>query len=207
MTTHQLRTRYVSRYKLVSHGRWAERHGKNATLSAIRLGDGQGGASSDSCSLELNDNDGRLRLPQPGGKVSVRLEGVKVFTGVVDSAKFSGSRASGRVINVSAKGFDIAGRAKEPQLVHQDDGTVGDFLKKLGEKAGFKTKIDPALANIASDYFVADGESFLHMGEKLARELGGTFKLRGEEAVLARMGKTSVCQRLPGCSRRAAAAT
>ena len=147
------------------------------------------GASSDSCSLTLDDAGGQIKLPQPGGKVVVRLNGVQVFSGVIDSVKSSGNRSGGRSLSVSAKGFDVKGKAKQPQRLHQDEGTVGDFLKKLGQKAGFEMKIDPALANIARDYIAADGESLLHIGEKLARELGATFKLRGPMAVLAKHGQ------------------
>ncbi|WP_298981599.1 contractile injection system protein, VgrG/Pvc8 family [uncultured Roseibium sp.] len=156
-------------------------------LQSITVTD-QAGSSSDSCSLVLNDSGGRLRLPQPGGAVSVSLDGVNVFTGIIDSVKSSGSRGSGRMLSVSAKGFDVAGKAKEPVQLHQDDGSVGDFLTKVAKKAGFNMKVDPALANIVRDYIASDGESFLHTGERLARELGGTFKLRGTEAVLAKHG-------------------
>lgn len=156
-------------------------------LESITVTD-KAGASSDSCSLKLDDTGGRIRLPQTGGSVLVRLGGVKVFAGIIDSVRSSGSRSSGRSLSVSAKGFDVSGKAKEPQRVHQDGGTVGDFLKTLAEKAGFDMKIDPALEKIARDYIAADAESFLHIGEKLARELGATFKLRENMAVLAKHG-------------------
>ncbi|KZM49927.1 late control D family protein, partial [Labrenzia sp. OB1] len=144
--------------------------------------------SSDSCSLRMDDTGGAIRLPQPGGSVLVRLNGVQVFAGIIDSVKSSGSRSSGRSLSVSAKGFDVSGKAKEPQRIHQDEGTVGGFLKTVAKKAGFDMKIDPALGNIVRDYIAADGESLLHLGEKLARELGGTFKLRENIAVLAKHG-------------------
>lgn len=156
-------------------------------LESITVTD-KAGVSSDSCSLRLDDTGGQIRLPQPGGSVVVRLDGVQVFAGIIDSVKSSGSRSSGRSLSVSAKGFDVNGKAKEPQRVHQDEGTVGDFLKTVAKKAGFDMKIDPALANIARDYIAADAESLLHVGEKLARELGGTFKLRENMAVLAKHG-------------------
>eukprot|EP00903_Cladosiphon_okamuranus_P001614 g1612.t1 len=140
------------------------------------------------CSLALDDAGGKIRLPQPGASVAVRLQGVQVFKGIIDSVKSAGSRSSGRTLSVSAKGFDVAGKAKEPQRFHQDNGTVKGFLQKAAKNAGFNIKVDPALASIARDYIAANGESFLHVGEKFARELGATFKLRGTEAVLAKHG-------------------
>ncbi|WP_306147261.1 MULTISPECIES: phage late control D family protein [unclassified Roseibium] len=156
-------------------------------LMSITVSD-KAGSASDSCRLVFDDTDGQIRLPQPGSALKVLLNRVPVFDGITDSVKASGNRGSGRSLSVSAKGFDTRGKAKEPQQLHQDDGTVGDFLTKLARKAGFTPTIDPDLGNIFRDYLVADGESFLHMGEKLARELGGTFKLRGTEAVLTKMG-------------------
>lgn len=161
--------------------------GMRPYLQSIRVTD-KAGSASDSCSLTFDDTAGQIRLPQPGSSVAVSLNGVPVFRGVSEVPKSRGGRGAGRTLQVSAKGFDVRGKAKEPQLMHQDDGSIGDFLKKLGEKAGFNTDVDPALRNIMRDYIVADGESFLYMGEKLARELGGTFKLRGKDAVLTKLG-------------------
>ncbi|KZM41824.1 late control D family protein, partial [Labrenzia sp. OB1] len=74
-------------------------------LETITVTD-KAGASSDSCSLRMDDTGGAIRLPQPGGSVLVRLNGVQVFAGIIDSVKSSGSRSSGRSLSVSAKGFD-----------------------------------------------------------------------------------------------------
>ncbi|MEO0980730.1 MAG: late control D family protein, partial [Pseudomonadota bacterium] len=156
-------------------------------LQTIRVLD-KAGASSDSCSLSLDDTRGQIKLPQPGQTLAVSLQGVAVFSGVIESVKSSGSRSAGRTLSVSAKGFDVRGKAKEPQRFHQDDGTVGDFLKTAAKTAGFDLKIDDELANIARDYIAADGESLLHLGEKIARELGATFKLQEPLAVLAKHG-------------------
>jgi len=166
-------------------------------LESITVTD-KAGASSDSCSLKLDDTGGKIRLPQPGGSVMVRLDGVQVFTGIIDSVNSSGSRSSGRSLSVSAKGFDVNGKAKEPQRIHQDEGTVGDFLKTLARKAGFDMKIDPALGSVVRDYIAADSESLLHIGEKLARELGATFKLRDTMAVLAKHGTDFGLPRIMG---------
>jgi phage protein D len=91
-------------------------------------------------------------------------------------------------MRVAAKGFDSRGKIKQPMQIHQDDGTIGDFLKKLGSKAGLDVKVDPAFASIARTYLAADGESFLHVGQRLARELSATFKIRNTQAVFAKRG-------------------
>lgn len=141
------------------------------------------GSSSDSCSLKLDDTDGKLAFPAEGSEVSVYLMGVPVFEGVVDDTKSSGSRGGGRILTVNAKGFDTRGKAKEGQDFHKDDATLGDFLKESASKAGYSISVDPSLASKQRPYWSADGESFLGVGERLAREFNATFKIRGTQAV------------------------
>ena len=149
----------------------------------------QAGTASDSCTLDVDDAHGQVRLPSGGQKIQVLLNRVLAFEGVVDSVTSSGGRSEGRKLVVSAKGFDTAGDAKKVQGFHLDDATLGEFLEAAGAEAGFSVAVDPALAGIARDYWSAEFESFLSLGERLARQFGGTFKLRGDKAVLARRGE------------------
>lgn len=148
------------------------------------------GSVSDTCSLTFDDRDGQALLPRDGARVSVYLEGVLVFDGTVDSTRSSGSRGSGRTLKVSAKGFDSRGKVKQPQNFHKDDATLKEYLEDAAKQAGLSdVRIDPELADITRDYWAADGESFLHIGERLAREHHATFKIRGKSAVLVKRGK------------------
>lgn len=87
-------------------------------------------------------------------------------------------------------------RQKEPQALHKDDCTLEEFLGEVADNAGFSLTIDPELGATLRDYWAADSESFLHVGQKLAREMNATFKLRGDKAVFAKRGKDI----LPGIS-------
>ncbi|WP_197082559.1 late control D family protein [Rhizobium sp. LC145] len=148
------------------------------------------GSASDTCSLEFDDSNGQIKMPAEGVSVQVFLQGVSAFTGKVDSVRSRGARGSGRTLSVGAKGFDAKGKAKEPQSHHMDDATLQQFLDKAAKNAGLKgITIDPDFASISRDYWSAGSESFLHLGQKLARELGGTFKIRGDQAVLAKRGQ------------------
>jgi phage protein D len=161
--------------------------GMRPFLTGITVSD-KDGTASDTCSLDFDDSGGQLKLPKDGAKVQVYLQGVAVFSGTVDSVRSSGSRGSGRTLKVTAKGFDAKGKAKEPQSHHMDDATLREFMDKAAAKAGLSMVIDPAFAEIKRNYWSADAASFLHMGQKLARELGATFKIRGDKAVLAKRG-------------------
>ena len=154
------------------------------------------GTHSDTASLEIDDTDGRIVLPRIGAPVIVALgwegEGVRVvFTGTVDEVKSSGSRGSGRTLSISAKGMDTTKKPKEGQQRHFDETTVEDILKEAGQTAGVtEIDIDPSLAPITRKYFEMRDESFIHMGERLAREIGGNFRVSGTRAIMSKRGGT-----------------
>jgi len=157
-------------------------------LISITVAD-KDGTVSDTCQLVFDDAGGQIKLPQPGSSVVVYLQGVKVFEGKTDVPRFSLNRGGGRTLSVSAKGFDAKGKVKEPQSFHLDDASLQDYLDKAAQTAGISSvKIDPAFEGIQRDYWSADADSFLHIGQRLARELHGTFKIRGDKAVLAKRG-------------------
>jgi phage protein D len=152
------------------------------------------GTHSDTASLEIDDTDGCIILPQIGAPVIVALgwegEGVRVvFTGTVDEVRSSGSRGSGRSLSITAKGMDTTGKPKEGQQRHFDDSTVEDILSEAGKSGGVTTvEVDPSLASITRKYFEMRDESFIHMGERLAREIGGNFRVQGNKAIMSKRG-------------------
>lgn len=150
------------------------------------------GTASDTCSIEVDDEDGQFHLPNEQSKISARLNGVPVFDGTVDRVRCRGSRGGGRTLSISAKGYDTKGKAKEPQACHMDDATLKDFLSMTAKSAGFSIKVDPELGEIKRDYWAADYESFLHLGQRLAREMNATFKLKGKQAVFAKRGQDTL---------------
>ncbi|MDQ0314866.1 phage late control D family protein [Amorphus orientalis] len=157
-------------------------------LSSLEVVD-KDGESADTCALELDDTDGQVKLPPKGASVSVGLNGVTVFQGTVDRVRSRGAKGGGRTLSVGAKGLDIRSKVKEPLSFHMDDASLQEFLAKAGKLAGLAgVKVSPGLASIARDYWSADAESFLHLGQRLARELAGTFKIRGDQAVLKARG-------------------
>lgn len=151
------------------------------------------GTHSDTASLQIDDTDGRIILPQLGAPVVVALgwedEGMRpVFTGTVDEVRSSGSR-SGRILNITAKGVDTTAKPKEPQQRHFDDSSVEDILRDAGKTAGItRVEVDPDLAGIKRAYFEMRDESFIHAGERLAREIGGNFRIQGSTAYLSKRG-------------------
>lgn len=155
------------------------------------------GTASDTCSLTFDDKDGQVLLPKDGAKVQVILQGAPKFSGTVDSVKSSGSRGGGRLLKISAKGFDSRGKVKEPQGFHKDDASLKDFLSQAGKQAGLSGVIvGEKIASTIRDYWSANGESFLQLGQRLAREFNATFKMQagagGDVAVLMPRDQTTL---------------
>lgn len=146
------------------------------------------GTASDSCNLTFDDTDGEVELDMEGAEIAVSLNGTEVFIGTVETARSTGSRGGGRLVPVTAKGFDTRGKAKEVQAFHMDDATLGEFLAEAARNAGFSIEVQGDLGEIRRDYWSADNESFLDIGERMKRELNATFKLRGNQAVLVPRG-------------------
>lgn len=158
-----------------------------SVLIDISIND-KAGTASDSCDLTIDDTAGQARLPSKRAPIEIHLQGAKAFGGFVEKVESSGSRSSGRLLKIKAKGFDTGGKAKEPQSFHMDDADLGGYLGKLADQAGLKISVDPAFAGLKQDYWATDGESLLAVGERMARKLGGTFKIRGDQAILAKRG-------------------
>ncbi|KTQ94993.1 hypothetical protein NS226_13765 [Aureimonas ureilytica] len=166
-------------------------------LQQIDIND-RDGTASDSCRLTFDDTGGQTLLPTEGASVRVTLDGVLVFAGTVDSTPWTLTRGGGRLLEISAKGRDPRGKSKQGQRWHLDDATLGDALRKGAEGAGLSgIVVDPALASIRRPYWSPDGASFLGWASRLARDLGATFKVRGDQAVFAQRGKGSSAKGAP----------
>ena len=148
------------------------------------------GTASDACQLSFDDTDGQVLLPKDGAAIEVHLQGALIFRGKIDSVRSSGSRGGGRMVAVTAKGFDAKGDAKTGQRWHMDDATLDQALSRAAAKAGLSgIVIDPALSSIVRNYWSPDGASFVAWGQHLAREMGATFKIRGDRAVFVKRGQ------------------
>jgi phage protein D len=161
----------------------------NPYLMSIDISD-KDGTSSDTATLIYDDSDGQVQFPPTGARVVIAIDGVEVFEGITDEPRSTGARGQGMILTVPCKGFDSRGKVKESLNFHKDDATLQDFMDDAAKRAGVKSVlIDPELAQIRREYWSPGGANFLHLGENLARELGATFKLQGDTAVLAKRGE------------------
>jgi uncharacterized protein len=163
----------------------------NPILISLQVSD-KAGTSSDTATIELDDKSGQVVLPRPGARMLISLgfsdSGIGVvFRGKVDEVRSRGDRGGGRTVTISAKGVDTQGKAKEPQSKHFDDKTIEQIMREAGELAGISdVRIDQSFASIVRKYERMDNESFIAFGERIAGEIGGTFKVSDDRAILAK---------------------
>lgn len=164
----------------------------NPYLVALSVKDLSGGVA-DTCSITLSDSYGELPLPGLGSQIEVALGWeetgpVPVFAGYIDALKSVGSR-DGRYLTISGSSADVTGSLlKQPQEAHVDNTSLGTAAATFGAKAGVGVFAHPAIAGIVRDWWGINGESFLSWGQRIADEVGGTFKIVGSRAVMLPRG-------------------
>jgi len=160
-------------------------------LTNLRISD-KAGSSSDTASITLDDRNAQVLLPEKGASIDIWLGTMGdmialTFRGSVDEVRSNGDRGGGRMVSISAKGFDSSTKVKERKQKHFDGKTIKEMLTDAGKEAGINDiQIDKDLGNIKREYEQMDDESFLAFGERLAGEVGGTFKISGKRAVFAK---------------------
>lgn len=160
----------------------------NQYLEQLVVAD-KAGTSSDTASITLDDSDGQIAMPQVGNPITILLgweaSGVSlVFEGTVDSVRSAGVRGGGTTMTITAKGFDPKGKAKEPLEFHKDDASLNDFMNEAAKKAGLTFQAQGSVSSIQRPYWAATTESFISLGQRIARENGAQFKIAGNKAIM-----------------------
>lgn len=149
------------------------------------------GTHADTASIKVDNTGGRVALPRIGDPVTITIGSSVygsrlVFSGTVDEVAKQGSRSSGRTVTISAKSVDTVDKAKEPQQRHWDDTTVEDVLNQAGSHCGIAVECRDGLGSLPRKYVEMRDESFIGLGERIAREIGANFKINGDRATLTK---------------------
>ena len=143
------------------------------------------GQAADGATLTLSDKDGMTFLPSERAPIEVYLAGHWAFTGFVNRVSCKIDKAGGRTMTIGAESVDNGAKPKEPALRHKDKAKLADVAKEFGSKAGLSVQVLGSIADVERDYWLQQSESFLSWGQRMAREVGGTFKVIGTRAFLA----------------------
>ncbi|MCW1842234.1 phage late control D family protein [Prosthecomicrobium hirschii] len=132
-------------------------------------------------------------LPPKGTPVTIALgaepAGVTlVFTGFVETARSRGDRGGGRSIEIRCTSLDTTSDAKSPKTRHKDRSSLKDAAADFGTAGGLSIEVHASLGAITRPYWAMDGESAIGWGRRVAREVGGLFKVVGTQGVIVPKG-------------------
>lgn len=149
--------------------------------------------SDDSATIELDDTGGQLEIPQPSSTVTISLGWVgwgasPVFSGFVKETQSMGSRSAGRTLVVQCTGTDFTGKAKEPHQAHADKVDFAGAAAKFAKLGGLTAAVSSSVGKVARDWWGMNSESFVHWGQRMAGELGATFRIQGSTAAFVPRG-------------------
>jgi hypothetical protein len=147
--------------------------------------DRSAGQSADSCEITIaNPYGNRVQVPSERASIQIFLNGQWVFEGFVTEVECSIGKGEGRTLSIVGSSVDQGSKAKEPSLKHLDKGTLATAAQTFGQKAGLSVQVAGSIASIERDYWLQQNESFVSWGQRIAREVGGTFKVIGSRAFL-----------------------
>lgn len=141
------------------------------------------GQAADNLDMTLADVDGRIALPNKRSTVHVSVSGTTIFDGFVTDVTCDITKDEGRTVKLSASSVDEGGKAKQRSLRHKDKAKFSETAAEFGQKAGFTVKTVGSIGDEERDYWLQQNESFISWGQRMAREMGATFKAQGTKAI------------------------
>ncbi|MGE5509916.1 MAG: phage late control D family protein [Bacteroidota bacterium] len=162
----------------------------NERILRVEVRDEQG-LHADSLTIELDDRDAILDLPERSQTLSVSI-GYEEF-GLVNKGifKVDGVTASGPpfVIKIHAKSADMSSKLKEKRNKSWENKTIGNIVSDIAERNGLAPRISPSLANIQTDYVALSEESDMHFLTRLAGDYDASFQVKDNQLIFAERGE------------------
>lgn len=144
----------------------------------------QAGANADSAQIQIADPGGRVAIPAERADVQIFLNGFHAFEGFVSEVSCGIDKGGGRTMSISCSSMDQGSKAKQPNLKHKDDATLSSVASEWGSKAGLQMQVLGSIASVQREYWHQQNESFVSWAQRIAREVGGTFKVVGKRGFL-----------------------
>lgn len=147
------------------------------------------GATSDSVSIELNDFP-PAAIPRKGAIIRVWMgysASTLVFLGAftVDEVEVS---MLPYTMSISGKGADLREKMKENKSRHWDESTINDIVSEIAGEHGLGAKVDSDIGATVYSWLGQEGESDIHLLERLARRQNALFSVKDGKLVFAARG-------------------
>jgi phage protein D len=147
------------------------------------------GEAADTCDLDLSDQNGDIVMPGERAPTQVMIDGLLAFTGFVSDVTYAFAKGSGSKLSLSCSSIDQGSKVKEPTLKYKDDASLSDFASELGSAAGLAVTVAGSIADIQRPYWLSQNESFMSWGQRIAKDIGASFKILGTNAYLVALNE------------------
>lgn len=148
------------------------------------------GEDSDTVTIELDNRDGRVRLPATGAEL-------RVYMGAPGALTFMGSYQvdeleeplDDEALVIHGKAAKMMGKIKEPRDRTFDNVTLGALVGKIAAAHGYTPAVSPKLAGHVFKHIDQRAESDMNLLTRLARDLGAVAKPVGGRLVVVPKGE------------------
>ena len=158
-----------------------------SVLASVSITD-ESCVKSDTCEIEIDNREG-FSAPPINAKISIALgyEPLPVHMGeyIVDSWT---KRGPPKVLTVSGKAAELAGKIKSHKIRSHHQTTVGAIVNKVAGDNGLTALVDSDLGNIPIDHIDQQNESDINFLTRLAKRSGAVFKLADGKVIFAAKG-------------------
>jgi phage protein D len=172
-----------AKYKVVANGSdiTAAIHSR---LLRLEITDNSG-VDSDALVIELDNREGKVKLPETGAELKVWLgfDDNLIFKGIYEVDELE-VPLDDDVFTIHAKAIKMKGSLKAPQDFTYDDITFGALVDKVANRHGYESKVASGLSSIVFPHIDQKSESYLNLLTRLARENGGFFKPVADKLVI-----------------------
>lgn len=164
------------------------RLGGEGPLVSLTITDNEG-IKSDSCELCI-DNRGGFGAPKKGAKMQIYLGYAETGIDYMGSYLIESwtKSAMPRKLSVSAKAIGFTTDIKAPKSRSYHKTTVGEIVNKVAGKHSLNAKVHPEIAKIKIGHIDQSNESDVNFLTRLAKRVGGIFKLADGNVIMNKAG-------------------
>lgn len=147
------------------------------------------GLKSDSVEIVVDNRD-RIPAPKKGSQFKVWLGYAETGLVYMGSYQVDTWSKSGRPLKlqISAKAVGLTTEIKSPKSRSYHKTNVGEIVEKVAGKNSLGSKVHPELSKVKIGHIDQSNESDLHFLTRLAKRIGGNFKLADGQIIMNKAG-------------------
>lgn len=159
-------------------------------LLALTVTDHDGG-TADQVTLDLDDRDGLLELPEMEAKLTVALgfRGLPLSVMGIFAVDGIGGTGPQQSMQITATAADMKKDVRAPKTRAWEGKTLKDIVATIAAEAGLKPVVGESVAGVSWPYLAQTAESDLNFLTRIAAALDATAKPAGGALIVQRRGE------------------